>query len=153
MNANRERLIFLVLAGGFFTMAFEVRQLHRDILDEYWQAQIPIYFSFAATAASFICLFSLRNLRMLGAGIFAIGTLVGLFGIYNHSEGDVGKALAPFTGVIVAQAKDGDEEGAGRRVGGSESESEPPPLAPMGIAGLSAIGLILAWPGQTKRSS
>lgn len=146
MNPNRERLIFVVLAGGFMTIGFEVRQLHRDILDEYWQAQIPIYFSFFAMAGSLLCLASARSLRYVGAAIFAIGNLVGLFGLYNHTEGDIGKALAPFFGTVIAHAKNGDEEESGERKG----HDAPPPLAPLGITGLSAIGLILAWPGSSK---
>ena len=145
MRIKREQLILLVLAGGFFTMAFEIRQLHRDVISEHWQAQIPIYFSFLGFMAAFAALANQRFLRSVAAALFGLGCVVGFFGLYNHSDGDPNRVVQPFFGAVVARAEDGEDEQGGKR---GEKEADPPPLAPMGITGLSAIGLILAWPGK-----
>lgn len=168
MRNNREPFILLILASGFLVTAFEVRQLHHIVVSEHWQAQIPIYFCFAAFVASLLALAHHRMLRGLASLVFALGCLIGPFGLYNHSEGDVDRVLQPFLGeAIRAEAKgpraslqgvqmreDGGEERGERGEAGERGRESggPPPLAPMSIAGLSAIGLVLAWPEKRKHS-
>lgn len=148
MKIHRDLLVFLVLAGGFFMLIFEVRDLHRDVLQEHWEASIPIWFGVLAFLASFASMAGQKLLRSFATAVFGLGCVVGLFGLFQHSGGEPTKILRPFMGSIVAYA---DEEGEEHGDKKKESESGPPPLAPMGIAGLSAIGLILAWPGNGER--
>lgn len=147
MKISRDFLLFLVLAGGFFMLIFEVRDLHHDVLGEHWQASIPIWFGVLAFLASFVAMSGQKFMKSLAAAVFGLGCVVGLFGLYQHSEGDPSKVLRPFMGYVVAYA---DEEGEEKAQENKESETGAPPLAPMGIAGLSAIGLILAWPDKRK---
>lgn len=147
---KREQLVFLVIAGGFFTMAFEVRLLHRDVLSEHWQALIPIYFSFFGVLAGLAAALGSGVMRQFAALVFGIGCLVGLLGLYFHSEGDATKLAEPFLGSVVAQAKDDDDEQKQERGNGEREGGNAPALAPAGIAGLSAIGLILAWPKRRQ---
>lgn len=147
MRIRREQLVFLVLAMGFFTLAFEVRHLHRDVLHEQWQAFVPIYYAIAAILGSVAALTSSGLWRSFAAAVFGIGIVVGMAGLYFHSDGDATKLLRPFLGTVVAHAGNGDDD---ERRAGREEESAPPPLAPMGITGLASIGLILAWPNKKR---
>jgi hypothetical protein len=147
-SMTRERLIFLVLAGGFLTLGLEIRHLHREVLDETWQAYIPIVYSFLAAAASIVCLFASGAPRLLATLVFGAGLVVGPLGLYNHTEGELDKMLTPILGSLVAHAGNGDEDG--EREKRRDESDVPPPLAPLGISGLSAIGLILSWPAKRR---
>ena len=148
MRISKRSMILLVLAGGFFMLIFEVRDLHREVLSEHWQAQIPIWFGFLAFIATFAAMMDQRILRSVSAAIFGLGCVVGLIGLYQHSEGDPSRVLQPFIGQITAYA----DEDRGEREEEKGKESHPPPLAPLGIAGLSAIGLILSIPNKRGAS-
>ena len=145
MLFRKKHLILLVLAGGFFLLVFEVRDLHRDVLSEKWQAWIPIGFAVIGFFAAFAAMAGNKFLRSFASAAFGLGCAVGVFGLYQHSEGEPTRVLQPFMGHIVAYADEENEERGGEA---KEKEGNPPPLAPMGIAGLSAIGLILAWPSK-----
>jgi hypothetical protein len=142
---TRDSLLFLVLAGGFATMAVEVRYLHREVLREEWQAAIPVVFSAVATVALLLGLSASKWARGLVAFVMGAGVLIGMYGTFLHSEGEASAFQRLLAAAVVARADDDEHEGKE----GRESEEEPPVLAPMGIAGLSAVGFLLAVP--TKR--
>lgn len=127
----------MILAGGFLMAAIEVRYLHREAMAERWQAYVPVVYGFVAAIAATALALSDR-LRATASAIFAVGILAGLFGFFLHTEGNPAEIAKLFTVVTVAKADGGEEEG---RTGGEKKESEPPALAPLGIAGLAAIGL------------
>jgi len=151
---DRTAIVLLILAAGFLTTAIEVRWLHRDVLREEWQAWIPVVYSVAAAVVSVLAAVRLASFRMVACVGFALGIAAGLFGVFRHTEGKPMAIMQMLTAeVIVAKADDGDEGGEegnrGRREGG-EAGGEPPALAPLGIAGLAAIGLVLVWPERRK---
>lgn len=146
--SGRDKLILLVLAGGFLTLAVEVRYLHRNVLAENWQSIIPILFG---PLAAFACGFALTGSRLsrwLCSLLMALGVGVGMFGTFLHSEGEVDPFARLLTASITARANGGEEE-RGERA--EEAESEPPVLAPLSLSGLSAVGLLIVLPTRTRR--
>lgn len=141
---TRTTLLFLVLAGGFATMAVEIRYLHRDVLGEEWQAAIPVVFSATAFVACVMALSPARWLRTVVAAVMACGVFFGGYGTLLHSNGEPAAFQRLITAAIVARADDDDDSERG-------SESEPPVLAPLGIAGLSMVGFLLALPGRKHK--
>lgn len=146
--STRSKLILLVLAGGFLTMAVEVRYLHRNVLQEEWQAILPVIFCPLAALACGLALFGTQVARYFCAAVMALGTVVGLFGVLLHSEGEVEPFQRLLTASIVAKANGDDDRD--RREG---EEEGPPVLAPMSLTGLSVIGLLVALPGGRKNQN
>lgn len=143
--SGRDKLILLVLAGGFLTLAVEVRYLHRNVLAENWQSIIPILFG---PLAAFACGFALTGSRLsrwLCTLLMALGVGVGMLGTFLHSEGEVDPFARLLTASITARANGGEEERA------EEAESEPPVLAPLSLSGLSAVGLLIVLPTRARR--
>ncbi|MCW5940621.1 MAG: hypothetical protein KIS66_00220 [Fimbriimonadaceae bacterium] len=150
---TRARAIFSVLLVGFLVLVVVVRHEHREALHERWQAWIPIVYAILAALACFASLAGGRPLRMAASAVFLAGTLVGPIGLYLHIDGQVdrlGSVLAQEA--IVAHADEEGEESEGRSLVGKSEEPAPPPLAPLAFAGLSAVGLLVSWPGGRRRA-
>lgn len=150
---RRERLILLLAAGGLLTISLEVRYLHRDVLDEQIQGWIPVVVGALAGLACFAAAFG-RSLAKPASAILAIGVLSGMVGLYFHTEFKP-SAFLPLFGLASASENDREREEEGEERGtegrGERQEREPPALAPLGISGLCAMALLVAWPA--KRSS
>ncbi len=149
MLKNRDRLIFLTLFIGFVIMAIEIKYEHKRVLDTETKAWIPIYYSWTAALASIIGAFFVAKLRWVLAAVYVLGIAVASVGFWFHLEknkGDIGKLFAYQPMIVHAQEPESEEP---------EDEivdegpvivylPKPPPiLAPLGIAGLAAVGLIL----------
>lgn len=134
-----------VLAGGFLTTAIEVRYLHRSVLGEEWQAIIPVVFCAVATVACVLAIAPSKVVRSVSAVVMLVGVVTGSYGVIVHSEGEAAAFQRLFIASIAARADDDDDEH------GRESEEEPPVLAPLGIAGLSMIGLLVLLPGPREQ--
>lgn len=143
----KDRLMYLVLAGGFATMAVEVRYLHREVLREEWQASIPVVFSAVAAFACLAAVTEKKWSRGLAAVVMALGLVVGTYGTFLHSDGKTTPFQRLLTAAVTVRA-DGDEDEGHEAAG--HAEDGPPVLAPLGIAGLSAIGLLLALPVKRR---
>lgn len=134
------QLILFLVAGGFLLMLIDVRHMHREILSEHWQSWIPIVISilgFFITAA----LVKIKRLKFLAILIYLSGVGAGLYGSYLHSEGEMNKYLDLFASKeIVAYALDKDEYENEKNE--NEKEESPPLLAPLGLSGLCAFGLV-----------
>lgn len=131
MEGLRSRLILAALAGGMLMLFFEVRFSHRFIAVNNWYGKIPIVFALVALVACLLAMVENRRLRLICAVVLALGVPIGLFGLYQHTEGEV----AALTEVLKSENKD---------------SSRPPAFAPMGLAGLGLIGALIAWP--TRKS-
>jgi len=146
----RSKLILLVLAGGFLTMALEIRYLHREVLQEEWQAILPLIFCPVAALACGLALFNSHAARYSCSAVMALGAVVGLYGVLLHSEGKVEPFQRLFTASIIAKADEGEEEEREHGKAEAEGEDGPPVLAPMSLTGLSIVGLLVALPGRGK---
>lgn len=135
-------LILLVLAGGFLATALEVRDLHRDAVEDEWIAWAPTVLSFAGTAACILLLGSSRVLRGIALAALALVALGGFVGLYQHTKFQWSR-FAPLlaSSEIVARANGDDDEGERRRERRRALEQEPP-LAPLSITGLATIGIL-----------
>lgn len=136
---RRERTVLFLLAGGFLLTAVEVRYLHREVLAEHWQAWVPVVYGAIGTAMAVIAA-ALAQARRLAAGVFALGVLAGLLGFYLHTEGNPAQVTKMLGPSLIAHADEDDE----RRASGEshEGSEEPPSFAPLGLAGLAAIGFV-----------
>lgn len=124
MKDLKEKLIFLILGGGFLMTALEVRFMHRNELNEHPLAWTPIVYAVIAAVCCFIALGIKKKPSIPLAIVFALGLPVAGVGYYLHTE-DHPNALRQLVSA----------SSAGR--GG------PPALAPFSIAGLALIGLVL----------
>jgi hypothetical protein len=126
MLRDREKLIFLALAGGFFVLFLDVRFEHRNEVLSRWESWIPIYYGLVASVCSLLSVWFLPRVRWVVAGVFGLGLIVSGLGVYFHVDGDWGGLME----ILKASPK---------------YESFGPPLvAPLGIGGLAIVGLILA---------
>lgn len=147
MLKNRDRLIFLTLFVGFVIMAIEIKYEHKRVLDTEAKSWIPIYYSWAAVVASLLGAFFVAKLRWVLATVYVVGIGVAAVGFWFHLEknkGDLGKLFA-FQPTI-AHAQESEEEEAPIEDEGPVIvylPKPPPILAPLGIAGLATIGLLL----------
>lgn len=138
---TRERLIFLVLAGGFAIMALEVKALHRPVLQFYWEGWIPIIVSGLASLTSLICLFAGKKLKPWLGIVFFLAICASAFGVYKHY-------MAHPSGITQILDFSG-----GKVVAADGENTIVPTMAPASIAGLAMIGLILCVVSDKKKSS
>ncbi|HEY0868279.1 MAG TPA: hypothetical protein VGE01_12910 [Fimbriimonas sp.] len=149
---KREKLVFLILAGGFLTTFLEVRYLHQDVLSEEWVGWVPVLLTPVLVVASLLALSPARALRAFAMAALAIGAVAGVAGFYFHSDGLELSHMSPYftarvsePGTIVARADGDDEEEGGYTDTRRKKRTDEPPLfAPLGITGLALIGLALS---------
>ncbi len=144
--SGRDKLILLVLAGGFLMLGVEVRYLHREVLSEHWQAVIPLVFAPLAAVVCGLALIGSRLGRWVCSVVMAVGLGVGALGAWLHSEGEVAPFTRLMTASITARANGGDDESRDK----SEPDEGPPVLAPLSLSGLSAVGLLVAFPARSR---
>lgn len=138
-ETTRNRLLFIILAGGFATLFVEVRYMHREAVLEHWQAVVPVIFSLVAVVACLLALSAKKLPQLFATAVMGLGVFVGLFGTFMHTEGEI-SAFSKLLSVAVAHADDDDDEGEEDE---GHEEEERPALAPISFTGLSAIGLVL----------
>lgn len=113
--------------------------MHQDVVRGTWVGWIPILY--AAVAALF-CLGSIvpyRPMRLVATGVFCLGILISMYGVFRHSKGQISHIAEVIAGPSPTSEKD--------------PLAEPPALAPLGLAGLSLIALALVAPERKKESS
>jgi hypothetical protein len=145
--ATFSKLIVIGLLGALSLLLVEIRFEHREALGEAWQSWIPLLYCGAMLALGVAALTRWhrggRQVLLVG---FAAAFLIGLLGLWFHSEGH------PVSGVFQVLAawalRPGDAGGIKRGV--------PPVLAPLAFVGLGSMGVLAcSWrfaPEQTVQS-
>jgi hypothetical protein len=143
------KAMVLGLISAFAFLLLEIRYEHRQVLQEEPAAWIPIVFSGASVLLGLLALGSWdRWGRQALMGAFALACVVGVLGVWFHTEGRPGAALAVVTaslpGTPVFAESEGSEAPAtpeGRPNAGA-GEKTPPYLAPLAFCGLGLFGLL-----------
>lgn len=121
------RLMVLILCGGFLILALDLRYEHTDVVRHLWEAWIPIAYSLAMFISCVVCLVSWeRGGRVFLIGAFSLGLVVGLLGFWFHSRTHLPARLD-----YVVSAWGGKEK----------HRDIPPPLAPLAFCGLGLMGI------------
>ncbi|MBS1715697.1 MAG: hypothetical protein JST30_15320 [Armatimonadetes bacterium] len=141
--STRDKLVLFVLFGGFATLVVEVRYEHREAVHEAWQAWIPVYFSALAALASLAAMGAKRGFRKFVNAVFALGLAVGVFGLYMHVRKDDGNVDVSKFEKFVFPDKTVYSDEKDVRGNPIPTSIRRPLAAPMGIAGLSAIGFLM----------
>jgi hypothetical protein len=134
--ATFSKLMVVGLLGALLLLLVEIRFEHRAALGEDWQSWIPLFYSAAMLVLGAVGLarWDRGGRRMLLVG-FAVACVVGLLGLWFHSDGH------PLTGVLQVLAAWTLRPGAsgGIKAGG------PPVLAPLAFMGLGSMGVLACW--------
>lgn len=130
------KLMVAGLLGALALLLAEIRFEHRAALGEAWQSWIPVFYSAAMLALGVVGLARWdRGGRWLLLMGFAAAYLVGLLGVWFHSDGH------PVSGVLQVFGIWTLRPGAN---GGIQSGS-PPVLAPLSFVGLGSMGILACW--------
>lgn len=143
---DRNSIILLLIFGGFVITLVEARFIHAQIVFEHPIAWVPTIAAGAGAFASILALFK-PAVRRLSSAVFALVALSGIVGVGVHTEFEPHRFSKLFTmedRYVIVRANGGDEVD-------HESDDEPPPLAPLGLTGLAAIGFVLS--ANLKRCS
>jgi hypothetical protein len=131
--ATLSKLIVIGLLGALFLLLVEIRFEHREALAEAWQSWIPLVYCGAmlALGAAALTRWQRGGRQVLLVG-FAAAFLIGLLGLWFHSEGH---PIAGVFRVLAAWAlRPGDAGGI--KIG------VPPVLAPLAFVGLGSMGVL-----------
>ena len=122
------KVIVLVLTGGFVVLLVQIRYDHRSVVGETALAWIPIAYSILMIAVSaFGLIFWNRGGRQVLLTGFLIGILVGLAGFWFHAKGRLARSVQHDLSAWVRKIPD---------------EDKPPALAPLSFAGFGILGLL-----------
>jgi hypothetical protein len=128
------RTLAALLVGGAAVLLLEIRFEHREVLGETALAWTPIVYSGATVLIGAICLGIWdRGGHKVLAALFAIGVLVGLAGLWFHTDGHVVQGLTRVVGIW--KFPPGSNGGI--------KHDPPPALAPLSFCGLGAIGFLV----------
>jgi hypothetical protein len=130
MNTSRfwtlNKIIVLLLIGGFGVVLVQVRYDHRSVVGEHPVAWIPIAYSILMIVASaFGLLFWSRGGRQVLLVGFLLAILVGLVGFWYHTNGRLVRSVQHELSAWVRKIPD---------------EDKPPALAPLAFAGFGILG-------------
>jgi hypothetical protein len=143
--ATLSQLIVVKLLGGFSLLLVEIRFEHREALGQAWQSWIPLLYSGAMLLLGLAAMarWNSGGRRVLMAG-FAAAVLVGLLGLWFHSEGHPVSRVLQVLGTWALHPGDG----GGIKVGAA------PVLAPLAFVGLGWLGVLAcAWPYPAEQAA
>jgi len=121
------------MTGGFSMLLLEIRFQHRAALVDDWRPWIPIVFcSLMIYLIPVAGIFWHKEGKMLLIGAFCLTMVLGMIGVYFHSDGHLIEHLMELMRVWIIPPKEGAEIAA----------HYPPILAPLAFVGLGAIGLL-----------
>lgn len=133
-----QRLILLTLLGGFFTLLVEIRFEHSVVMGEKWQPWIPIvYLITMLVLLPLGMLFFRRFGRALLSALFIGLVVVGTLGFWFHCKNK------PIEAVRHVIATDFEQPGH-IKISNDDEETNPPVFAPLSLAGLGLIGLLVS---------
>ncbi len=153
------KLIVLLVLGGFAMLLMEIRYTHRDVLGEQWLSWTPLVYSALMLLAGIaaLCLWE-RGGRKVLFWCFAVGLIVGPLGLWLHTGKHPARGLKRVISAWTLPIKHGDEkQGAandaavkkgGDASGGKpdnkkgDSQDKPPVLAPLAFCGLGLLGML-----------
>lgn len=133
-----QRLLLVTLAGGFLILLVEIRFQHSVVMGEKWQSWIPVVYLTALLGLVplgiiFFRQFGRNFLIVLFSGLIIVGTL----GFWFHSKNKPIQAV----GHVIAT----DFEQPGHiKISNEDEETNPPLFAPLSLAGLGAIGVLVS---------
>ncbi|MCW5938230.1 MAG: hypothetical protein KF884_08245 [Fimbriimonadaceae bacterium] len=134
---RRDQAVLLLLFGGFVLLGLDVRYEHRHVVGEYWQGWLPIGACGLCAVSCLIGMGASRLGRLLCGAVFGLSILIGAYGAFLHTEGEAGEFTKYLTARETVVLANGNEQGE-RKV------NEAPSLAPLGLTGLAAIGLVVS---------
>jgi len=134
--ATLSKLMVIGLLGALSLLLAEIRFEHREALGEAWQSWIPLLYSGAMLAVGVAALTRWhrggRQVLLVG---FGVAFLIGILGLWFHSEGH------PISGMLQVLAawalRPGDNGGI--------KAGAPPVLAPLAFVGLGSMGVLACW--------
>ena len=142
--ATLSKLIVISLLGALSLLLVEIRFEHREVLGEAWQSWIPLLYCGAmlALGAAALTRWHRGGRRVLQVG-FAVAFLIGLLGLWFHSDGH------PLSGVLQVLAAWTLRPGAN----GGIKLGSPPVLAPLAFVGLGSMGVLAcSWRFPAERT-
>jgi len=134
--ATFSKLMVVGLLAALSLLLVEIRFEHREALGEAWQSWIPLLYSGAmlALGAASLIRWHRGGRQALLVG-FAAACLIGLLGLWFHSEGH---PISRVLQVLAAWAlRPGDSGGI--------KAGAPPVLAPLAFVGLGSMGVLACW--------
>jgi len=131
--ATLSKLMVVGLLGALSLLLVEIRFEHRAVLGEAWQSWIPLFYSggMVALGAGGLARWHRGGRQVLRVG-FAAAFLIGLLGLWFHSDGH------PLSGVLQVLAAWTLRPGAN----GGIKLGAPPVLAPLAFVGLGSMGVL-----------
>lgn len=133
-----QRLLLLTLTGGFLILLVEIRFQHSVVMGEKWQSWIPvIYLTTLLVLVPIAMVFFRRFGRNLLIVVFSGLTVVGTLGFWFHSKN---KPLKAVSHVIATDL----EQPGHVKISNEDEETNPPLFAPLSLAGLGAIGVLVS---------
>lgn len=130
--------LLLALLGGILLLLVEIRFEHSTVMGEKWQSWIPVIYLSALVILTPLAMAFLRSfgqilLVVLFSGLIIVGTL----GFFFHGKG---KPVQQVWHVIAT-----DLEQPGHVKVSDDEETTPPILAPLALAGLGTIGVLVCF--------
>lgn len=133
-----QRLLLVTLAGGFLILLVEIRFQHSVVMGEKWQSWIPvIYLTTLLVLVPIAMVFFRRFGRNLLIVLFTGLTVVGTLGFWFHSKN---KPIQAVSHVIKTDL----EQPGHVKISDEDEETNPPLFAPLSLAGLGAIGVLVS---------
>lgn len=134
-----QRLLLLTLTMGLFILLVEIRFQHSVVMGDKWQSWIPVAYLTALVillplGITFFHRFGRNLLIVLFSGLIVIGSL----GFWFHSKNK------PIQAVWHVIATDLEQPGHIKISDENEEETNPPLFAPLSLAGLGAIGVLVS---------
>ena len=126
-------------------LLMDIRYEHQAVLGEKWQAWIPIGYIGLLILLEPFGIFTLRRIgRYLLVSLFGGLVFVGLLGFWFHTKGRPIQVLGHLIAVDL---------GVPGHLDTSAYDGEPPPIAPLSLAGFGAIGVAvsLLHPNRKKK--
>jgi hypothetical protein len=130
--------LLLALLCGILLLLVEIRFEHSTVMGEKWQSWIPVIYLSALVILTPLAMAFLRSfgqilLVVLFSGLIIVGTL----GFFFHGKG---KPVQQVWHVIAT-----DLEQPGHVKVSDDEETTPPILAPLALAGLGTIGVLVCF--------
>ena len=125
-------------------MLVEIRFEHSAVMGEKWQSWIPcVYLPVMLLLMPVGLVFLQRFGRYLLVALFSGLIIVGTFGFWFHSKG---KPVEKVSHVIATDL----EQPGHVKVSNDDVDTAPPVLAPLALAGLGSIGVLVSLLNKKK---
>jgi hypothetical protein len=132
-----QRWLLLLLFGGVLILLLEIRYAHQAVLGEAWQSWIPLgYLALMCIVIPFgmiaIDRFGSKLLAIAFAGLLIVGCL----GFWFHAKGKLQLRFGTVVTTVLSEP--------GQLLETEDQDTTAPLLAPLSLAGLGAIGILVS---------